>query len=325
VTLPTAGWYDDPNDGSVLRWWDGTAWAKTTQPKQSGVPSGWYDDPASPGTTRWWDGTAWGEHEPSSTGQAEAATVAQADGAPTEVAAGSVATIAAAAPALNVQPAGDPETPAPPAPAGVLQVVFDATDHAPELPTGRPIVTITGATIVGETGADLPAPHDVAAAPHDVAATTDDAAATVTADPPPRSRRTLVIVAVAVLALLAVAAGAALMVRGRLQESHLADPPSTEAERNWGIAGDSLGTGLAARGVTASQLPTVCAGGFQDLWDSPLPTAVQGVDENRARKIYVDACVAGFDHPVGLSSPSAGASTKPSTGATAKASSSAKS
>lgn len=45
MTGPVAGWYPDPEDASVRRWWDGTQWAappvhaETPQPLAS--PGGW--------------------------------------------------------------------------------------------------------------------------------------------------------------------------------------------------------------------------------------------------------------------------------------------
>ncbi|GAB3618319.1 hypothetical protein GCM10027416_28760 [Okibacterium endophyticum] len=30
---PTRGWYDDPNDSTMLRWWDGSYWTAQTKPK----------------------------------------------------------------------------------------------------------------------------------------------------------------------------------------------------------------------------------------------------------------------------------------------------
>lgn len=56
-----SGWYDDPNDLSVQRYWDGAAWTNETQPRAANVPAGWYADTESPGGQRWWDGTHWTE------------------------------------------------------------------------------------------------------------------------------------------------------------------------------------------------------------------------------------------------------------------------
>jgi hypothetical protein len=33
-----AGWYPDPADGSKTRWWNGTAWTRTVQPRSSPAP-----------------------------------------------------------------------------------------------------------------------------------------------------------------------------------------------------------------------------------------------------------------------------------------------
>ncbi|HEY4152855.1 MAG TPA: DUF2510 domain-containing protein, partial [Pseudolysinimonas sp.] len=34
-STPAGGWYADPLDASLLRWWDGTAWGKQTMPADS--------------------------------------------------------------------------------------------------------------------------------------------------------------------------------------------------------------------------------------------------------------------------------------------------
>jgi len=38
VSTPPAGWYTDPNNSFLYRWWDGTAWTEHTAP--AGQPSG---------------------------------------------------------------------------------------------------------------------------------------------------------------------------------------------------------------------------------------------------------------------------------------------
>jgi hypothetical protein len=68
------GWYRDPSDPDVARWWTGEAWSEQTrriaiteaqaplQPVSSSartIPAGWYDDPSDPHNERWWDGRAW--------------------------------------------------------------------------------------------------------------------------------------------------------------------------------------------------------------------------------------------------------------------------
>lgn len=36
--MSTPGWYDDPDDRTLLRWWDGSSWSQHTMPLPSGVP-----------------------------------------------------------------------------------------------------------------------------------------------------------------------------------------------------------------------------------------------------------------------------------------------
>jgi uncharacterized membrane protein YhaH (DUF805 family) len=57
--MPEAGWYDDPDDSTQLRWWDGDRWSDRRQPRApreetpppppppSGVGSGWEDTPGA--------------------------------------------------------------------------------------------------------------------------------------------------------------------------------------------------------------------------------------------------------------------------------------
>jgi hypothetical protein len=39
-TLPPQGWYPDPNQPGLLRWWDGQAWTAQTQPSTTGPVPG---------------------------------------------------------------------------------------------------------------------------------------------------------------------------------------------------------------------------------------------------------------------------------------------
>ncbi|MFE4949609.1 DUF4041 domain-containing protein [Leifsonia sp. NPDC056665] len=54
-----ANWYENPNDPTTERWWNGTAWSDQVRPKPAEIPSGWYADPEHPGDQRWWNGTQW--------------------------------------------------------------------------------------------------------------------------------------------------------------------------------------------------------------------------------------------------------------------------
>lgn len=94
MSTPTQGWFDDPQDASSQRWWDGHAWTEHVRPKDSweqpshvqsttgwsqtdsqhsqtpyvshppaqAYPPNWYQDPQDPSFQRWWDGDAWTEH-----------------------------------------------------------------------------------------------------------------------------------------------------------------------------------------------------------------------------------------------------------------------
>ena len=67
---PQAGWYPDPQQSGVDRWWDGMAWtvhqratAAPVQPVAPALPAaGWYPDPEYRGSAGWWTGAAWSEH-----------------------------------------------------------------------------------------------------------------------------------------------------------------------------------------------------------------------------------------------------------------------
>ncbi|WP_439565073.1 DUF2510 domain-containing protein [Microcella sp.] len=38
MSTPAAGWYTDPDDTALIRWWDGTAWTGNTQPNPAAAP-----------------------------------------------------------------------------------------------------------------------------------------------------------------------------------------------------------------------------------------------------------------------------------------------
>ncbi|MEJ3404785.1 DUF4041 domain-containing protein [Rathayibacter sp. YIM 133350] len=55
-----AGWYENPEDPTTLRYWDGNQWTHQVRPKSANAtPAGWYPDRERPGGTRWWDGEKW--------------------------------------------------------------------------------------------------------------------------------------------------------------------------------------------------------------------------------------------------------------------------
>ncbi len=86
---PPAGWYPDPDDGALQRFWDGSRWTSSRMPITVGVPletdpvvteptvsppplgegptatglppPAWYADPENPRGMRYWDGGRWTE------------------------------------------------------------------------------------------------------------------------------------------------------------------------------------------------------------------------------------------------------------------------
>jgi hypothetical protein len=91
---PPAGWYEDPEDAALQRFWDGSRWTSSRMPRNEGVPlegqepappryasdapsaappapaepatglppAAWYADPENPAGMRYWDGAEWTEH-----------------------------------------------------------------------------------------------------------------------------------------------------------------------------------------------------------------------------------------------------------------------
>jgi hypothetical protein len=94
---PPAGWYEDPDDGALQRFWDGSRWTNSRMPRNEAVPlegeelpaapqtryasdlsapapptgetaddglppAAWYQDPENAGGMRYWDGGRWTEH-----------------------------------------------------------------------------------------------------------------------------------------------------------------------------------------------------------------------------------------------------------------------
>ncbi|QBI20737.1 DUF805 domain-containing protein [Egibacter rhizosphaerae] len=85
MQLPQPGWFEDPTDERMLRYWDGNQWAEQWHPKQDAdlppsagrssseessqrpvpaehPPPGWHADPYGLPGQRWWDGDSWTEH-----------------------------------------------------------------------------------------------------------------------------------------------------------------------------------------------------------------------------------------------------------------------
>jgi len=49
--MPEPGWYDDPEDGAQLRWWDGARWTERRQPRATVEPPPPPVPPPSPGSS----------------------------------------------------------------------------------------------------------------------------------------------------------------------------------------------------------------------------------------------------------------------------------
>jgi len=97
--MPEAGWYDDPEDSTQLRWWDGSRWTERRQPSEtpppappgssstasgaSETPSVW--DTAASATSDWGasDASNWRSGTTGAAGTAGAAGAAGAFGVPT--------------------------------------------------------------------------------------------------------------------------------------------------------------------------------------------------------------------------------------------------
>lgn len=66
--MPDPGWYDDPQDQTQLRWWDGSRWTERRQPRTTAMPppppsSASYGIPLGEGGDAWGSGgggDAWG-------------------------------------------------------------------------------------------------------------------------------------------------------------------------------------------------------------------------------------------------------------------------
>ena len=48
VAWPTSGWYDDPTDQTLMRWWNAVEWTEFTFPKERYSPMPYPVPPASP-------------------------------------------------------------------------------------------------------------------------------------------------------------------------------------------------------------------------------------------------------------------------------------
>ena len=291
MTAPTAGWYDDPDDTSIRRWWDGRDWTDQTRPRAGQIAAGWYADPRDTEHQRWWDGTGWSD----TTRPAALATApppsTRPDAAPAPVVAAAAGQTVAAGVVAAAATAPAPETePVPTIPP---------TATAPSTPLAAPACAEAMAKAVPSP----PAPLPVAPTPPSIAAVPDVASVAVP-EPVPETggrstragaddaarrsrRRRILLVATGVVAV--VVAG---LLGGRswLAHQRLQDPASTAAEKEWALAGASLGATLGGRGVKDGQVETVCAGAYELLAASILPAELQGVAPDRARALYLASC-----------------------------------
>jgi Protein of unknown function (DUF2510) len=205
------GWYPDPSDPRMLRYWDGHAWTG-----QVGQPpaAGWYRDPADEHSVRYWGGTAW----TASTAAAPAAAAATA----LATAAIPTGTTAVAAPPM---PTATTTFAAPPLPTAMTTVA------APPMPAVTPAVAAPPVALPSETPSSLieapppPAPSAFAsrAAAARLHATPPAAVADAPSGPPraepepkarvePKRRRGAAIVLLVAVVLLALAIGGYIVV-----------------------------------------------------------------------------------------------------------------
>jgi uncharacterized membrane protein YhaH (DUF805 family) len=84
--MPDAGWYDDPEDATQLRWWDGASWTQRRQPRAEAPPPPPPAPPAPAVTAGAWgasgaaSGSSWGPSGPAAGGATSGATGAAASG-----------------------------------------------------------------------------------------------------------------------------------------------------------------------------------------------------------------------------------------------------
>jgi len=188
------GWYPDPGDPRMLRYWDGHAW--TGQVGRPPAP-GWYRDPADEASLRYWGGAAWTA--------STAAAPATAATAPLPTRTTAVATVVAppvptamATVAAPPMPAVTPTVTAPPAPVAPLTELPSPLIEAPPPPGPSPFASRVAAARLHSAP---PAP--VADAPSGPTRAEPEPQARVE----PKRRRGAAIVALVGVVLLALAIG----------------------------------------------------------------------------------------------------------------------
>lgn len=314
MTIPTAGWYDDPDDDTVRRWWDGRDWTDHTRPRAEDIAPGWYADPRDAALQRWWDGAGWSEStRPAALATAPPPSTPAAQAPPPTGLTPAAVVAAPVASAEPVSPEPVSTEPTPTEAASAVPAVAPGWYPDPAEPsrtrwwTGLAWGEATPPVAVPlAAAAAAPASDPVGPAP---TGTTHERSGGRAAHAPRRSlRRALVAVAV-VVALLA-AGGLAL--RSRLQQSQLAEPAATAAEKEWALAGASLGGTLAGRGVKDDQVETVCAGAYELLAASAVPAELQGVAPDRARALYLSSCAKARRAPATAPSDASPTSARPS-------------
>jgi hypothetical protein len=59
-TASAPGWYPDPNDSNLVRYFDGRVWTLSTRPRAPTASApGWYPDPNDSNLVRYFDGRVW--------------------------------------------------------------------------------------------------------------------------------------------------------------------------------------------------------------------------------------------------------------------------
>ncbi len=190
-----AGWYDDPEDPRVRRFWDGDEWTAlvasgegsgppeaVVAPSTQHPPAGWYSDPADDTRRRYWDGETW-------TNRVLTRTTSSAS-------------------PIVVEPGPSSSTPSPGAPDARTPVAGVPRRARPEslLVTGGPEAlapSVTEGAVAADTAAIATAVEDQVVVEQDPVAAVEDPVVAEEEEPaPPHRRRRTVVLALALLVAL---------------------------------------------------------------------------------------------------------------------------